>query len=127
MALVPVGTYRVLAAFVLLTSISALKAQWKKDAYPDYLDVLDRLYGTYKVEEPGSTAKLAKMPDGWWLLFEGTDTVTARHQLWSSEKRKYLEPDLPKLARGEHPSPMGRWSNPLTIGQRVVGMSKVCC
>jgi hypothetical protein len=44
-------------------------------------------------------------------LFEGTDTVTARHQLWSSEKRKYLEPDLPKLARGEHPSPMGRFED----------------
>jgi hypothetical protein len=61
------------------------------------------------VERPGSEARLARTPDGWWLHFEEQDSVVARFQLWSQAKRKYLRPDLPKLAKGEAPSSMSQF------------------
>lgn len=98
--------YRPLLSTLFLLSWCHLFGQLKMDRFPDHQDVLHRLYDTYRVAAPGSVAKLAKMPDGWWLQYEVDDSVTTRYQLWSFQKRKYLEPGLPKLERGEEPSAM---------------------
>jgi hypothetical protein len=98
-------------AGLLLVLGQGVSAQLKMDAYPDHRDVLHRLYGTYRVEREGATAKLAKTPDGWWLHYEVQDSVADRYQLWSYPKRKFLKPDLQKLERGEPQSRMGKFED----------------
>ncbi len=103
--------YRSFCSAILFLCGICVPAQLKMDVYPDHQDVLHRLYSTYRVERPGSVAKLAKMPDGWWLHYEVDDSVTTRQQLWSYKKRKYLQPALPKLGKGEPQSPMARFED----------------
>lgn len=86
---------------ILLAHQSPAQKKWKFDAYPDYLEVLERLYANYEVGCTDCTVKLVKDPEGWSATYLKDDKVIEKHALWSYAKRKYLKPDLQELGKGE--------------------------
>ena len=90
-------------ASILIAYQAEAQRKWKFDAYPDYIEVLERVYATYEVGCDGCEVKLAKDPNGWWVHHILNGEVQDRYHIWSYQKRKYVEPELSKLKPGDAP------------------------
>lgn len=95
-----------LSAMVIHFTVHA--QSWKFEAYPEYHEVLDRVYSTYAVGCQGCVVNFEKRPQGWFIELSKGLEKKGSHLIWSFDQRAYAEPDLAKLdeggERGEAPS-----------------------